>query len=150
MCLLNILKNKLTPRTCSFRGLQLFENLWSVRQYFIVLSFFCCYFQNVFPLVHHIQFKFVGNNIYDFAWKFQITATDKYPGSSQNFYFLHAFSDNFPFIIAFCSLVISDCNNSNNSVGVLRWVPRLLIWWCYAMLQIKLLQEDFNSELVIC
>ena len=54
---------------------------------------------------------------------------DKYPVSSQSYISDMLFSDNFTLIMAFFSLVVSD---TNNSVGVPRWVLRLLIWWYYA------------------
>ena len=88
-------------------------------------------FRKCFHLVHHIHFKLACNNTYNFAWKFHIIIIDKCPVSSRKLYFRYAFSDNFTSIIVFFRLMVSDFKNTNNSVGVLRWVPRLLIWWCY-------------------
>ena len=97
-------------------------------RYFIF--FLWPFIECVSTLVPRIHFKFVCNNIYDFARKFHII--DKYSSISRKFYFIYAFSDNFTFIIVFLSLIVNDFKNTYNSVGVLRRVPRLLIWWCYA------------------
>ena len=113
----------------NFERLRLFENLWSVIKYFIF--FMWPFSECVSTRVHHIHFKFVCSNIYNFAWKFHMIIIDKYPVSSRKFYFRYAFSYNFTFIIVFVSLVVSDFKDTNSSVGVPRWVPIILIWWCY-------------------
>ena len=69
ICLLNILKHKLTPRTCNFWGLKLFENIRSVTKYFI---FFLWPFLKCVSTLYHIHFKFISNNIYNLTWKFFI------------------------------------------------------------------------------
>ena len=120
----------MTPRTCNFWGLKLFESLWFFTYFifFLWLSSEC-----VSALVHHIHFhiKFACSIIYNFSWKFHIIIIDRYPVSSRKFYFRYVFSDNFILIIAFFSLVVSDLKTTSNSVGVLRWVTSLLIWWSY-------------------
>ena len=69
ICLLNILKHKLTPRTCNFWGLKLFENIRSVTKNFI---FFLWPFLKCVSTLYHIHFKFISNNIYNLTWKFFI------------------------------------------------------------------------------
>ena len=125
----------MTPRTCNFWWLKLSENLWSVKWYFIF--FLWPFSESVSTLVHHIHFKLACNNTYNFVWKFHIIVIDKCTVSSRKLYFRYAFSDNFTFIIVFFRLMVSDFKNTNNSVGILRWVPRLLIWWCYGREKLK-------------
>ena len=112
----------MSARTCNFWGLKLSEICDLLNN---VLSSFCGHFQNVFPLLY-ITFTSNSLHTYDFAWKCHIIITDKYPVSSQKFYFRYAFPDNFNFINVFFNLVVSKILST-----VFRWVPRLLIWWCY-------------------
>ena len=107
-------------------AVKLFINLWSFVDYFT----FFLYPSSFFTLVC-------------------IIIIDKFLVSSQKFSFRYAFSDNFTFIILFFSLMVSHFKNAKDSVGVPRWVPRLLTWWSYARDKLGS-QEELNSEPVIC
>ena len=102
-----------------------FMKILYVIKYFIF--FLWPFSECVSTLGYHIHFKFVCNNTVlpgNFTYhNWQV------PSLLSKLYFRYAFSDNFTLIMVFFSLVVSD---TNNSVGVPRWVLRLLIWWYYA------------------